>query len=223
MKICPQCKTEKPLMGFYKNSAQKDGLAIHCIACAKLRKYGYRTPRSLTSKVCPKCKIEKSLTDYHKNKRKWNGADIYCKTCTIEKSRLERKTLKGKEKTKLGWEKWRMNNPEKAAINKKKKPKAENQIYNAAKSRAKTKGIAFNLELNDIIIPSVCPILGIPIVRGNYKQMDTGPSLDRLFPEKGYVKGNVHVISRRANMIKNCGSAEEHYKIADWMKKAATT
>ena len=36
---------------------------------------------------------------------------------------------------------------------------------------------------------------------------------------KGYIKGNVIVLSYRANVIKNSGSSSDHRKIAEWMEK----
>jgi hypothetical protein len=73
-------------------------------------------------------------------------------------------------------------------------------LWNAAKSRAKEKGREFKIELTDIVIPAVCPVLGVPMER---------PSLDRIDSSKGYVKGNVRVISHRANMLKNNATIEE--------------
>lgn len=35
---------------------------------------------------------------------------------------------------------------------------------------------------------------------------------------EGYVPGNVEVISFRANRIKNNGTADEHERIAQWMR-----
>lgn len=43
-------------------------------------------------------------------------------------------------------------------------------------------------------------------------------TLDRVVPEKGYVDGNVIVISDRANRLKNNGTAEEHEKIAAYIR-----
>jgi hypothetical protein len=48
--------------------------------------------------------------------------------------------------------------------------------------------------------------------------LDYSYSLDRVDNNKGYVPGNVAVISGRANKIKNCGSAAEHRRIANWIE-----
>jgi uncharacterized protein YfkK (UPF0435 family) len=88
-----------------------------------------------------------------------------------------------------------------------------------AKMRAKAKGLPFNLELSDIIIPEVCPVLGIPI-RGAADRFDyQSASLDRLIPKLGYVKGNVNVISMRANTVKNNSTYEELEQVYRWVKK----
>lgn len=45
------------------------------------------------------------------------------------------------------------------------------------------------------------------------------PGFIDLIPSLGYVKGNIDIISYRANMIKNCGTIEEHMKIVQYMNK----
>lgn len=92
-------------------------------------------------------------------------------------------------------------------------------IYRRTKSRAKIKGIEFDLEPQDIIIPEFCPVLGIKLEFGNRM---TAPSIDRFDTDKGYVKGNIYIISGRANMIKNCGTLQEHEAIVQWMKDHLT-
>ena len=79
----------------------------------------------------------------------------------------------------------------------------------------------FNLDIEDCIAPKKCPILGITLKRSTKLQgpLDDSPSLDKIIPEKGYVKGNVIVISQLANRIKNDGTFEEINKVADWYEK----
>jgi hypothetical protein len=78
-----------------------------------------------------------------------------------------------------------------------------------AKDRARRKGLAFNLDLVDIIIPRVCPVLGIVLRKAKKQCDDHSPSLDRIIPALGYIKGNVRVISYRANVLKNNATLEE--------------
>lgn len=92
-------------------------------------------------------------------------------------------------------------------------------LYRTEK-RAKRNGIKFKLKIDDIDIPKLCPILGIPLISnlGGGKPTDNSPTLDRLVPEKGYTQGNVNAISHKANRIKNSGTLEELTKIVQWMK-----
>lgn len=73
----------------------------------------------------------------------------------------------------------------------------------AARRRAKLHGIECSITEDDIIIPERCPILDIPIKRSKEKQTSSSPSLDRVDPTLGYVKGNVRVISYKANACKS--------------------
>lgn len=101
----------------------------------------------------------------------------------------------------------------------------EQIIYNSAKERARKKGIEFNISVEDIKIPSHCPILGIELsntwggVNMDNQSRLAQPSLDRIDPRKGYVQGNILVMSYRANMIKGDGLPEEHRAIARYIEK----
>lgn len=64
----------------------------------------------------------------------------------------------------------------------------------------------------DIMIPEICPVLGIPIIcgtRGRKGGTPNSPSIDRIEPFKGYTRGNVRIISNRANTLKNDATIEE--------------
>jgi len=93
------------------------------------------------------------------------------------------------------------------------------KLLRGARRRALKKGIPFNLKKNDLEIPEKCPILEIDLFFGDKKPSNNSPSLDRIVPEKGYVKGNVKIISNKANTIKSFGTAEEHRKIAEYIEK----
>jgi len=97
----------------------------------------------------------------------------------------------------------------------------EKELWNNAKKRAKQKKLPFNIDIEDIVIPEICPVLGIPIKVniGGDRMSDNSPTLDKFIPSKGYVKGNVQIISWRANNLKNDGSPEEWIKIANWCQQ----
>ena len=84
------------------------------------------------------------------------------------------------------------------------------RMYMKIKYRAKLKGIEFNIDLEDIIIPTVCPYLGAPMIPIMGKgKVWTNPSLDRIDYSKGYIKGNVEVISYLANSMKQAATKEQ--------------
>jgi len=87
------------------------------------------------------------------------------------------------------------------------------------KSRAKKRGIPFDLTIDDIQIPERCPILGIKLEMGTGSPSPNSPSLDRINPEYGYVRGNVQVISHRANTIKSDATLTELRLIVEYMEK----
>lgn len=95
-------------------------------------------------------------------------------------------------------------------------------LLKGAKTRAKRDGMPFNLDERDIIIPKVCPILGIPLVvnqGGTGGPSEYSPSIDKYIPSLGYVKGNICVISNKANTMKNSATLEEVTKLYLWMKQ----
>lgn len=107
--------------------------------------------------------------------------------------------------------------------------RAKNPLYNRArekyseiKKRAHAKGLEFNLTTDYIRAmleeTTVCPVLGIELTIGKEDWFDNSPSIDRLDNTKGYVPGNVFVISGRANRIKNNATVEELELILKWLK-----
>lgn len=93
--------------------------------------------------------------------------------------------------------------------------KRRQSLYWLAKQRADRDGRPFSITMDDIVIPAVCPVLGIPIIPGVGKVTQNSPSLDRIKPERGYVPGNVRVISFRANSLKQDATVEELEKVLD--------
>ena len=91
-------------------------------------------------------------------------------------------------------------------------------MLKGAQARAKKLGLAFNLTLADIVVPERCPVLGIVLKSAPHRKINPGsPSLDRIIPSLGYVRGNVRVISHRANSIKQNADAAELIRVANWL------
>ncbi len=82
-----------------------------------------------------------------------------------------------------------------------------------AKHRAKQQGIPFDISEDDVVIPTHCPVLGIELKWnlgiGRKGYHPDSPSVDKIVPSIGYVKGNVRVISARANLLKNNATSQE--------------
>lgn len=82
-------------------------------------------------------------------------------------------------------------------------------MLRAAKRRAERKNIEFTLTVEDIVIPDICPILLVPIVKGNKGDYEYSPSLDRIDNSIGYTKDNIMIISKKANSMKNSATTQE--------------
>lgn len=87
---------------------------------------------------------------------------------------------------------------------KEKEANPSKRLFYSTKQSAKIKGLEHTIEESDLICPVYCPYLHIVIdySAGNGKTL-LKPSVDRIDPTKGYIKGNVEVISSLANTMKN--------------------
>ena len=127
---------------------------------------------------------------------------------------------------------WQTQNPEKTAAIYRQwyvgRDVVKRLLHNAER-RARTCNFDFDIDETDLLpLPTHCPVLGIELDYGagvgtNPRDPDKGKyaSLDRKDNTLGYVKGNVFVISWKANQLKSNGTADEHEAIASWMKRVA--
>ena len=102
----------------------------------------------------------------------------------------------------------------------------EFRLYEYARQRAHEGGLDFTITQSDIraVWPkdNKCPILGIELEvhQGEHGPQRQSPSLDRVNPRKGYVLGNIAVISYKANCIKQNETDPKVFEaMAAWLRE----
>jgi len=184
----------------------------------------------MEDKKCSKCQNTKTLDNFTKDKKTKDGYRFWCKECSNSQKKLY--YLKNADKLKKSVIEYRKSNIEKVKERNKKWRDSNNDLIKknriknlrshllrGARLRAENKNLPFDISLDDILIPEICPVLGIQLKTGQGKICDTSPSIDRIIPEKGYVKGNVIVVSNKANRIKTNATPEEIIAVGEYYKK----
>jgi hypothetical protein len=104
-----------------------------------------------------------------------------------------------------------------------KKNKEKNPVlylWRSVRNRAKKEGIRFELKPEDIIVPTNCPALGIPLRIGQRGGFTSDcASVDRIIGGLGYVPGNIVIISVKANVIKRDATPDELEKVAAYARR----
>lgn len=169
--------------------------------------------KEIEQRTCKCCAETKNIEEFTKKKQCKMGYSRLCKLCASEYSRehyeknpnyyKERYQSIREDALKDGKERYR-SNPELA-------------LLKGAKQRARRKDIPLDITVEDIVIPQYCPILNIELKVSEDHPSANSPSLDRIVPELGYVKGNIQVISNKANRIKSDASPEELKLFSNWV------
>ena len=189
MKMCSDCREMLPLTSFYKQGGSPDGMGYRCKPCKKAHQVRqYKPPQQTGQKTCRTCGVAKEVDAFHVAPTYPDGRKPDCRPCHAAADRTVRE-----------------NRP-------------ADLLLRNAQSRAKAKNIPFNITIHDICVPSVCPVLGIPLHTGRGAVRDNSPSLDRMHPERGYVRGNVRVISWRANRLKTDATVAEMRAVLRYME-----
>lgn len=165
-------------------------------------------------KYCRICKNTKPIEEMVKATCYKDGVSTICKECKRKHFYSNRNEIlkRRKEYLQKNGDKIRKQNVEYRRRTK------NSVLMSNAKRRAKIKDLDFNLTIEDIVIPEFCPVLGIKIDTDNNKLNPSSPTVDRIDNTKGYVKGNVRVISWRANFIKSDSTIDEMEKVLQYMK-----
>jgi len=195
-------------------------------------------------KNCSKCKQEKQKTEFSANVSMKDGLNPLCKVCDLGKHELlARKYQKKHESelpihneeelktcTKCGTQKTVRD----FAIDTKRKNglcvwcrscvsansklhRANNvtrYLFRSARNGAKQRGLEFSITEEDLVVPEHCPIFGFKMEPGGKRS--TSPSVDRIDNTKGYIPGNVVVVSVKANHVKSDCSMEELKRLVEF-------
>lgn len=162
--------------------------------------------------------VSSHTPEYHRLWRKKNAAQLnatarayYAKNGDDLRAKAKVRREKNRPQLLEYGRRWRENHP-----NSHRSDPALSMLR-SAKARAKKRGLAFDLTREDIAIPSLCPVLGIELVQGVWSGfIDSSPTLDRIDSAGGYTRGNVVVISWRANRIKCDATVSEMKKLYDF-------
>lgn len=148
----------------------------------------------MTRKRCRACQQVKELSRFPKSKMVKSGRAAQCSDC---KNRYQR-------------ERFHLD------------PRPN--MISSARTRARKHGVPFDLKASDLVMPTHCPVLGLRLKSssGACASADS-PTLDRLIPAKGYVKGNVAIISFKANTIKSDATSAEIRRVAQWLDNQLET
>lgn len=176
---------------------QKKFCSCKCMNVYNAREFGmkHREENPNRYKICEECNQSLNLNKFSLIE-KWNpNSDTKntCKKCSIK--------IRQTEKLNRDW-----------------KDDAARLLYKNIKSRCKRIGREFSIELEDIIIPEKCPVFGFDLKREDRKTWMCAPSVDRIDSSKGYIKGNVTVVSRRANILKKDATLEELEQLFNYYK-----
>jgi hypothetical protein len=168
-------------------------------------------------KRCSKCGITKLFSEFTCNNNRPDKLTVWCKACSKESR--DAYYSKNKDSIKVKHLEWREKNKESIKLKKIEKRKEDPRkiMLYSAKHRAQQRGLPFNIELDDIVIPEYCPVLHMKLELYNETQSRSSPSLDRINSKLGYTKDNIQVISWLANTMKTNASAKELLLFAEWV------
>jgi hypothetical protein len=174
-------------------------------------------------KLCDKCRDKSRKANNLKKDRKSKLSKVYYNKY---KKEIKQKNKKWREANKEKLKEYE-NSPQRKEFHKqwlkdKKKEDPCRFIFYSAKQRSKAANVVFNITKQDVldVYPrdNKCPMLGLTLKINTEKTKENSPSLDRIVPEKGYVKNNIIIISHKANRIKNNASLEDLERIVEYLK-----
>ena len=145
------------------------------------------------SKVCRRCLQSKPSDFFYAAPRMRDGYASWCKACASKKA-IESLDKKFKD--------------------------PRQRLFVSSQHNARNRGVEHTISVEDIKLPKVCKYLGITIdysrssEKGRLRAADS-PSIDRIDPSRGYVPGNIQIISFLANQMKSNATIEQLLAFAE--------
>lgn len=194
---CARCQQDKLQTDFYRNRSTSSGWQAYCKRCCNAYNAEW-------CKRNPEAKKRFALTHYHKHKVRYLAAK-HAQHLAHPELKHQHLAARRAKAPKLCW--------------------AKNAILNA-RVRARRLGVPLDMTVEYLlsICPDVCPALGLALAYPNgtcgtkHGGSANSPTVDRIDNRRGYVVGNVAVISFRANAIKQDATADEISAVADWVR-----
>jgi hypothetical protein len=152
-------------------------------------------------KTCSKCKRSLRSGSFNVDGRSKDGLKAWCRQCHRQNSRDVR--ARDVPAANARHADWRKSDPKR-------------YILWRAGQNARRAGLEFALTADDLTLPTHCPVLGLELHYPGSRNDQQAASLDRVDSTKGYVAGNVAVVSWRANTLKNSATAAEMCQLADF-------
>jgi len=164
-------------------------------------------------KKCSTCQTHKPLEEFNKAKSTRDGHSYECKSCKKAYYYRDHEAMKKKLRDRYAADPHKIMEQQRAFYST--LEGRQKKMWLKARESAKKRGLEFTIEPEDILIPTHCPYLGVELTHELGKgQLKTNSSIDRIDSTKGYVKGNVQVISRQANTMKSDATNEDLLKFA---------
>lgn len=192
-KLCRKCGTTRTTSDFFARSTSHDGLSSECKVCSMSKQTSTRRALRISRAGTTPTHVDKVCprcglrNRFSVDRGSADGLRSICAPCGALIAK-ERRQFRDPRTGMLG----------------------------DARRRAKRAGLPCEITVEDITIPTLCPVLGIPMTLGRGSPHDSSPSLDKIVKRFGYVPGNVVVISYLANRIKSNATAAQLMRVAKW-------
>lgn len=169
-------------------------------------------------KKCSACKIEKPFSEFHKHAARKDGHANECKQCNKayiiawrqRPEVKEKERARGRSAARIEYRRKNEETPRGRAL----------VMVQHAKANCSSHGrsLEFDLDISDVqpqLELGVCAKTGLPfdLTMGDGRKA-YGPSIDRIDPTKGYIKGNIQVVIWAYNSARGFWGDEVLWKLA---------